>query len=461
MAVLPFENLTGDPEQAYLSDGLTEEMITRLGALNPSGLKVIARTSSMRFQDRTTPVNEIGKQLGVDYLLEGSTRREGNRVRLTATLVDVHDQSQKWSGSYEREMESILALQSDIAFGVAKSLAVALLPAQQARLAGTRSVNPEAYEAYLKAATLEFTLSPKNLDSAERFFNAALEKDPTYALAYVGIAGVWIGRQQTGGTSRGIAAPKIKSAIAKALELDDTLADAHFRLAEQYAWTDWNWAAAGREFQRAIDLDPSQSSTRAAYVDYLLIQHRPNEAMAQGRRSVELDPLSAQAQTFYGRVLMFTRHYDQAAEQYRIALQLEPNQQVALSNRRVLLHLQGKFDDALNADRAWTKTAARGGEEMAEALERDFRESGYRGAMRQAADTQAARAAATNNASVAFNTAQFYIRAGENDRALDWLEKSLAAHDPGLPYVHVSPIWDPLRNKPRFQALLRQMNLTK
>lgn len=186
LAVLPFEYLTGDPEQEYFSDGLTEEMITQLGRLHPR-LSVIARTSSMRYKNRATPIDQIGRDLGVDYVLEGSARREGARVRIHATLVQVRDQTQRRSDSFDRELAGILSLQSDVARGVAGSLALTLLPAEQARLANARSVNPEAYEAYLKAAVHVWKLTAQEIDTAQKYFELALQKDPNYALAQLGI----------------------------------------------------------------------------------------------------------------------------------------------------------------------------------------------------------------------------------------------------------------------------------
>jgi TolB-like protein len=194
LAVLPFQNLTGDPDQEYFSDGLTDEMITQLGRLQPQRLGVIARTSSMRYKKSATPIDQIGRELGVGYVLEGSTRREGMRVRINATLVQVRDQAQRWSDTFERDLASILSLQNDIARGVAGSLALTLLPAEQTRLASARPVNPEAYENYLKGQVYLWKLTPPAVDTAYEYFQLALRKDPNYALAQLGIASVWAAR---------------------------------------------------------------------------------------------------------------------------------------------------------------------------------------------------------------------------------------------------------------------------
>ncbi len=328
IAVLPFANLTGDPEQEYLSDGLTQEMIAQLGRLHPRSLSVIARTSVMRYKKSDKPIDQIGRALGVDYILEGSARREAGRVRITAELIQVRDQTQLWADSYERELASILALQSDVAQKVAGSLALTLLPAEQARLANVRAVNPDAYEAYLKGMQHWYKLTPGDIDAAQRYFEMALEKDPNYALAYVGIAMVWGGRQQMGVASPSEAAPKAKAAALKAVALDDTLAEVHFKLANVKAWSDWDWAGAEREFKRAIELNPNYPDARAYYSHLLNNMRRPDEAMAQIERAMELDPFNELFQAAYAVDLLYVRRYDEAIAQCRNVLRTVPEPQM-------------------------------------------------------------------------------------------------------------------------------------
>jgi serine/threonine protein kinase/Tfp pilus assembly protein PilF len=458
LAVIPFDNLTGDPEQAFFSDGLTEETITELGRLHPQRLSVLARSSSTRFRDRVTPVEQIGRELNVDYLLDGSARREGSRVRVNAALIDVRDGTQRWSDSFERELSSILTLQSDIARGVAASLALRLLPDTQQRLASARPVNPEAYEAYLKGLSFQANPSPANLNTALKYFELALERDPAYASAYAGVAGVWFARFVTTLSTVSEVEARAKAAIDKALELDGTLSDAHLRLAQYEAQIKWNWAAADREFKRAIALNPNQANTRSIYADHLAIVRRGDEALAQASRAMELDPVSTQSQTFYARILMFTGRFDEAIARYRETLKASPDQQVALANIRLALHAAGRYTEAFAADQAWAAAnLTTGGPDVADALTRGYAEGGYRGAMRRAADVEAARASA--NPRLAFFAAQFYARAGDSGRALDWLEKVFDSGEAGSPYLNCAPTWDLLRAEPRFQHLLRRMNL--
>ncbi len=312
LAVLPFANLTGDPEQEYLSDGLTQEMIAQLGRLHPQGLSVIARTSVMQYKKSEKPIDQIARELGVGYVLEGSARKDGGRIRITAELVQVRDQTQLWAETYDREMRGILTLQSDVARKVAESLALKLLPGEQSRLANARTVNPEAYDAYLKGLNRSYGITAADLDASLKYFELALQKDPNYPLAYVGVSIVWVYRQQMGVTPPHEAAPKAKAAALKALELDDTLADAHYALGLLYAWTDWNWPAADAAFRRAIDLNPNFPEARAFYSNYLQMMRRPDEATPQIERAVALDPFNPLLRSLRATDLVFSRRYDEA-----------------------------------------------------------------------------------------------------------------------------------------------------
>ena len=313
------------------------------------------------------------------------------------------------------------------------------------------------YEAYLKGLSFVANPTPPNLNAALNYFELALQKDPNYAPAYTGVAGVWFARLATSVASRGEAGPRAKAAIDKALELDDTLSDAHFRLAQDQRLINWNWAAADREFQRAIELNPNQSQTRAVYADYLAMLRRADDALEQANRAMELDPVSTQSQTFYARVLMFTGRYEEAIARYRATLKASPDQQVAIANIRHALHAAGRYEEALAADQAWAKAnATNGGPDIAAALARGHAEGGYRGAMRRAAEAQALRV--PTKASAATFAAQFYARAGDKALALDWLEKGFDSEETAAPYLSCAPDWNDLRSEPRFQNFLRRMN---
>jgi TolB-like protein len=455
LAILPFANMTGDPEQEYLSDGLTQEMISQLGSLHPANLSVIARTSVMRYKKSDKPVDEVGRELGVDYILEGSARREGNRIRITAELIQVRNQTQIWTETYEREVAGILALQSEVAKKVAGSLALKLLPAEQARLANVRQVNPEAYEAYLKGMQHWNRLTPADVETALQYFDLSIKKDPNYAPAHVGVYRVWTARRQMGRIPHKEAVAPATAAALKALELDENLAAVHEALAGMKSWQEWDWAGGELEYRRAIELDPSLADARAYYSHLLLVLQRPKEAMEQMQRAIELDPLNPLVQSLYAAELWRFRRYDEALVQAHNALRTAPGQPVATTALLAALHNKGMENELVAEMRASASLSGR--REAIEAFERGYKEGGYRAGWKRYAEHIAAGFGRTHWSAV--GAADSYAKAGKNALALDWLEKAFEAHDGNLPYVFVTPTYDQLRSEPRFQALRRKMNL--
>jgi TolB-like protein/tetratricopeptide (TPR) repeat protein len=452
LAVLPFGNPSGDPEQEYFSDGLTEEMITQLGRLHPQRLGVIARTSAMRYKRTDKTIRQIGGELGVDYVLEGSARREGSRVRVTAELVSVRDQTQVWAESYERELTGVMALQSDLARGVAGSLALKLLPAEEGHLSAARRVDPEAYEAYLKGMHHWYKQTPLEIDAALQYFEMALKKDPNYALAHTGIAWIWVARNQNQLTPPGEALPRAKAAALKALELDGTLAQAHEVLAS-VRFQEFDWAGAGLESERAIELNPNYPDVRAFYSHYLNIMRRPKEAMRQIERALELDPFNTLFQGLYAVDLVFVGRHDDAIATARNALRAQPDAEVARYALWAAFFCKGMSREALAEDKG--RYAA--DREVQEALERGDREGGYRGAAKRAAEALSARSRQTYVSPTEIS--RFYMAAGERDHAIEWLEKAFEVREPSLPYL-ASPEFDSLRSDPRFRDLARRMKLS-
>jgi TolB-like protein/tetratricopeptide (TPR) repeat protein len=455
LAVLPFDNITGDSAQDYFSDGLTDEMITELGRLHPQRLALIARTSAMRYKNTEKPVDQIGRELGVQYILEGSTRRERSHVRISAQLIRVRDQTQVWADSYDRELTEILSVQSAVAQGVAHSLLLVLLPEEQTRLVGARQVNPEAYEAYLKGVAHVDKLSKADLETALEYFAISLEKDPDYALAYAGITSAWGGLQQMGFVSPREAQPRLKEAISRALALDSTLAEVHYFRAMVLVWSDWDWAAGAEEFRKAMRLNPNFPHGRALYATFLMIMRRPKEAMGHIEQALMLDPFNPLVRAFYGNMLAQLGRNEESIAQFRQVMETVPNMSVALNGIENVLYNSGRYDEALAAERSnW---ATRGNNEIVASLDRGYAEAGYRGAERRIAEALAARSRAANVAPL--GVARAYVRAGEFDHAFEWLERSYQAHDPGMPYLGVAPAWLPLRSDPRFRTLLRRMKL--
>jgi serine/threonine-protein kinase len=455
LAVLPFANVSGDAEQEYLSDGLTTEMIALLGQLHPETLHVIARTTAMRYKKTDKPIDEIGRELGVDYVLEGSAQREAGRIRITADLIKVADQTQLWAERYERELAGILVLQNEVAQKVAAALALKLLPKEQARLAGAKTIDPEVYDLCLKGKELIGRFTKVDLDTAEQYFQRALAKDPGSAVAYAGMADVWLYRRQLGMAPPREAGEKGRAAALKAAALDDSLASAHLSLAALFTWTDFDFPAAEREFKRTLELDPNNSLARAFYGQLLLFLHRPNEAMPQVDRAVAIDPLDVNVRVQCAVALTLARRYDEALEQANQALRLQPGHSGALAWRFILLHMKQQYAEAVVAATAYYKST--GLADVAEALHKAYAESGYAAALRRATDVELAKHG--GEPGVAIDAASNYAMAGDRARALDLLETAYAERDSQLPYIGSFPFFDLLRAEPRFQALLRRMNL--
>jgi serine/threonine-protein kinase len=454
LAVLPLENLSGDPGQEYFADGMTEALITDLARLG--GLKrVIARGSVMRYKGTNKSLPEIARELKVDALITGAVLRGGDRLRITAQLINPTTGAQLWADRYDRDLRNVIYLQNEIVAAITREIRLQLTPQEQARLATARTVEPEAYEAYLKGRFHWLKLTPKALDTALEYFQLAANKDPNYALAYVGISGAWAARAHMGWMPHREAIPHWKAAAEKAVELDETLSEAHEMLATVKFYAEWDWAAGQREFQRAIELNPRCTDWRVMYYCSLWALNRLEEAMAEIRRCLESDPLNPLDRTNLGWTLVLLGRYDDAIAQFQEVLRIEPGLPGAHQNLWIGFHKEQMFEQALTEAKNYFAALSDG--EVVEAIERGYAQGGYPGAMREAAETLAARSKRTYVQPTVIASA--YALAGEKDRALDWLEKAYLERDSQLVYLRVVPELDPLRNDPRFQDLLRRMNL--
>lgn len=450
LAVLPFANPGGETGQEYLSEGLTQEMISQLGRVNPARLSIIARASVMRYRNEDRPVEKAGRELGVDYILAGSTRREGNRVRINAELIRVRDQMQMWSETYERELSGVLSLQSEVARKVASSLALRLLPESQAR-----QVNPEAYEAYLKGLQHWYQLTPTGLDAAMKYFESALRKDPEYAPAFAGISLVWVGRAQMSFVARDEALPAIRAAASRALELDDRMVEAHHALALIKTWYEFDWVASEFHFKRAIELNPSFPDARAYYSHYLLIMRRPREAVEQMEEALKLDPFNVLFQSLNAGELTYLGRCDEAIAQAREVLATDPGQPVGNYALVQALECKGRQEETVEAHR---RSLIYGRDPAGvELFDKEYRERGYRAAWRSWADARAAIFPKTGSGAMLI--AQAYASAGEDQLALEWLERAYEVRDPNLPYAFIKPKLDRFHKEARFQELRRKMGL--
>jgi TolB-like protein/tetratricopeptide (TPR) repeat protein len=454
LAVLPLRNLSGDPGQDYFVDGMTEALITdlsKIGALN-----VISRASVMRYKRTDKPLAEIAAELDVDAVIEGSVLREGDRVGITAQLIEASTDHNLWAERYERDLTSILALQSEIAQAIAREIQVTLTPQEQTLLTATREVDPKAYEAYLKGMLHLRRLTPQDIERAMKYFQTALEIDPQYAPAHLGV-----GRVFNYGTVLGISQPREVSALAveavtRAIELDDSLAEAHLSLANlKHTW-EWDWPGAEREFKRALELNPNYAEAHVFYSHFLANQRRPKESTYHVERGLELDPLEAFFQALYAVQLELTGRTEESIEQFRTLLEEAPGLGFAYHPFWMVLYQEGLYDEAFQQAKAHFSIV---GETAAvEALERGNREGGYERAMALAAESLAA--GSHTAASRPIHILRLFDQAGDVERALEWLEIAYEVRDIEMAYLAaVGSYSDRLRSDPRFQEMLRRMKL--
>jgi len=453
IAVLPLQNLTGDPDQAYFVDGIHEELIATFAQISAFD-KVIARTSVMGFRDSDTPVREIGRQLGVDAVLEGSVRRSGDTVRTTVQLIEASTENHLWTKSFERNLTDILALQSDVARAVADEVELALTPEDKARLASPGEVNPQAYEAYLRGVSHMYRFTPPELDAALHYFEKALETDPDYALAHTGIAFVWVARQQMGLVIPSEATPKAKEAAQRALELDDTLPEVHSIWAGIKTWSDWDWEGGEQAYKRALELRPNSPEALVYYSNLLCYIGRLDEALAMAERAMQLDPFNSVIMTISACTLSYLGRFDESIERYQNALETSPNDPVGLNGLWENYYVQGMYEESLESAKALF--TGLGMAEIAGVMAQGYEAGGYRGAMRSAAETMDA--ASKQTYVPPFIVAMMYVFAEDREKSIEWLEMAYELRDPMMPYVSAY-IFDVLDDDPRYQDLLRRMNL--
>jgi serine/threonine protein kinase/tetratricopeptide (TPR) repeat protein len=453
LAVLPFSNLTGDPQQEWFSDGLTQEMIVQLGRLHPETLSVIARSSVMRYKQTNTPIDQIGRELSVDYVLEGSAQREGTRVRITAELIKVRGQSQIWADSLERETSGILALQNEVSRKVASALALKLLPGERASLGAAPAVDPEAHEAYLRGSFSLMKATPADLDAAEKYFDSAIAKDPSYAPAYAGRAWVWAYRNQFGLVTFEEAGPKARAAALRGVELDPNSAVNQTALACVRTFIDWDWEGARGPWRRSLELNPNDANAQGLYAHYLLIMGRGEEALVHSQRGAGLDPFNPIVLGWHASVLYGERRYDEAVAAAKAGLRIQEDNPVLTGNLMGTYLQMGMIKEAAESARAYLPVVYNDTKLVAE-FDEGFARGGFTEGMKRVAEYQVVRAIYRPG-----DIGNSYAFAGEKDKALEWLEKGVDTRDPALEYLLSEPVYDFVRSDPRFQALLRKVGL--
>ncbi len=459
LAVLPFENLTGDPTQDYFSDGLTEEMISQLGRLDPQRLGVIARTSIMHYKHSQTQLAQVGRELGIEYVLEGSVRRDANHVRISTQLIQLKDQTRVWSREYDRNETSLLALQDEIAQEVADEIQLTLGDHKikdSVRAAGLSSQSYQAYDLYLKGRYFWNQRTSQGFRQAAEYFEQAIAKDPDYAPAYAGLADTYALMSTWYEVSQNEYMPKARAAALKAMELDETLAEAHTSLALVAESYDYDWQTAEKEYRRAIQLDPAYATAHQWYAEDLSLLGRFQEALAESERARQLDPFSAIIATDHAAILLYSRNYDRAIEQAQAALEMEPNYSRAYSILVSGKIHQGKFAEALTDLRKWEKAQPDGATMAFEAY--------IYGRMGKPTEARHAlsRVKQSLQASGGLNTLLLplaYTGIDQRDEVIRLLQEAYAQHSNAVLGLKVDPFYDSLRNDPRFQELLRKVRL--
>jgi TolB-like protein/DNA-binding winged helix-turn-helix (wHTH) protein/Flp pilus assembly protein TadD len=451
LAVLPFENLSSDPEQEYFSDGLTEETITDLGELNPDQLGVIARTSSTSYKHTDKTIAQIGRELGVDYVLEGSVRQEGGVARVSAQLIRVTDQAHLWAHTYERETGGLLALQNELGTAIAQQVRVKLTPSDD-RAASRYAADPEAYQLYLKGRFYLDKRTWPEIDQSARYFQEAIDKDPGFALAYAGLAASHLANAIGSPLKFD---PKAKSAALRALELDEDLAEAHIVLGVVKADFEYDWPAAEHEFKQAIQLNPNSADAHFHYAwNYLVPLGRFDQAIAEMKKALELDPFSRIDNTILGCTFFYARRYDESLKQFEKAISLNPGFFVTYYHLAWLYSQLGRYPEAIAA---LTKGRSVAGDARAKVaaseeadLKRAFAADGANGFWQEILKHQDIGE---------FGAPQVHARLGDKDKALQGLENDYKERAPLNTLVNVDPAFDPLRSDPRYRDLVRRMGL--
>jgi TolB-like protein/DNA-binding winged helix-turn-helix (wHTH) protein/Flp pilus assembly protein TadD len=455
LAVLPFDNLSRDPDQEFFSEGLTEEMIAQVGKLNRDRLKVVARSSVAKYKGSMLTAKEIGRELNADYLVQGSVRRSSDRVRITIQLIQARDQTDVWTESYDRELKDVLAVEDSVVRSIASEIHIALTEEQEMRLAAPRKISPEAYEAYLKGRYYWNKRTGESMQKAEQYFEQAIDNDPTYAAAYSGLADCNSGLTWHGFKSPAEALPKAYAAARKALEINPKSAEAHASLGLAMTHS-WDWTGAEAEFRRALQLDPQYANAHHWYGDYLSIRGRHGEALAEAKHALELDPLNLMISSWVGLRYYMARDYSRAIDQNRNSVELDPNFAAA----HLLLGEDylgaGLHSEAVNELK---KAANLSGDsplytaQVAVALAVEGRSGD---AFRIAHDLEAI---SRKRYVSPYGLAQIYAASNKKEDTFKWLQAAYDDHAAWMGYLAVDPIFDRYRSEERFKDLLRRVGL--
>jgi TolB-like protein/DNA-binding winged helix-turn-helix (wHTH) protein/Flp pilus assembly protein TadD len=456
IAVLPLDNLSGDASQNYFADGMTDELITDLAQI--SALRVISRTSVMAYKGARKPLPQIARELNVDAVVEGTVLRSGDRVRITAQLIEASTDKHVWSQSYEGELRDTLAVQNRVASAIADQIRINLTPQERAALKNAKVVNPEAYESYLKGRYFWNKRTADGLKVALAYFKQAIEEDPKYAQAYSGLADTYalLGDWQYAVMTPKEAFPEAKAAAIKSLELDSTLGEAHNSLAFVLDGFDWDFDSAGREFQRAIELNPGYATAHHWYAWHLSLLGRYDQALAEMRKAENLDPLSLIINADLAELLVLAHSDEESIQQSRKTIEMDPNFALA-HNQLAQAYLQKHMYDEAVAELKTAVQVSGGGPAFIANLARAYVASGKRSEAVKLLDHLKKRS--KPDYSNASEIAVIYASLGDADQAMNWLEKGY--NERFNPGVLLRPGFNPLRSDPRFQNLVHRIGLAR
>ena len=452
LAVLPFQNLSGDPHQEYVSDGLTEALIGEVAKIG--ALRVISRTSVMRYKDDRKPLPQIARELNVGAVIEGSIARFGDRIRVSVQLLDGAKDKHLWAETYERDLAEIPKLWGEVAIGIAREIRARIQPAERVRLAG-RPVKRDAFEAYLRGRYYWNKRTAENIHKAIEFFRKSIDEDPAYARAYAGLADCYnqLGTVLIGGQPPAEIRPLAIASAKRALEIDPELAEGHAALAYARLY-DWEWAAAEEGFQRSIGLNPSYSSAHLWYSHYLSIGKRPDEALREARLAHQLDPLSPIIQTQIGWILQHAGRYDEAIRELRKVLETDPDYVWALWRIGSCYASKSMFQEGIDALEKAATLSGRSASILG-TLAETYGLAGRKDEARKLLNELAALSRQRYVPAIAF--AHAYIGLGDSERVLEWLEKAYQQRENGIAYLSVWNDDGGYRSDPRFHELLRRV----
>jgi len=453
LIILPFNNYIGSDTMDYFVDGMHSSLITDISKIG--SIRVISETSSRKYKNSGKSISEIALELKADAIVEGSILCIEDSVCSQLRMYNAgKEETLIWFQDYKEDKSQILNWNNRVTKEISKKINVVLTPREEILLAKSRTVNPGAYETYLKGISHYQRLTKYDLEKAMQYYELAREIDPNFTLAYIGIASVWIGQMQMGYLPYEESDLKLKKAINKALELDSTIVEIHGLLAGYKCNRLWDWEGAGIEYKKAIELDPNKAGIHNSYSHYLAMIGRPEEGLQHCELAINLDPLNTLYKAFYGMALKNARHYDEAQDLLQRILKEEPEQRIALPSLWAVYHEKHMYPEALEiAKRIY---ASKGDNMSIESLESGYREGGYQLAMQRTAEMMIARSDTTFV--TPWQIATLYTRAGMKDESLNWFEKAYEEHSSNMVYINVDPLFDILRNEDRFKQLIHLMN---